>query len=417
MPKPLEEEPLRTAEQQLTIEVVPQAKPCLSTQRPLLRKIRVLHILSDFDIGGAQQVVFDIVRNLDRERFEPYVCLLRRGGALIARLEEQRIPHHLVYFSSRLSLMGLLRLRALLRDLAVDIVHTHLRRANLSGRLAAVWAGTPAIIAHAHDTLHHTRWFHHVLNNWLNRRTRRFLCISEAVAAAQVAEAQLPRTYFTTLHNFIDPADYRSTLSPQLAKAELGVPVGTPCIGMVGRLHPVKRHDLFLEAALLVNQTHPEVHFIIAGEGPLRTALRDRARTLGMSHKVTFTGFSHRPADIYQALDCLVCCSDSEGFGRVLIEAQASGVPVVARNVGGVAEALSGGGGLLVDEGTAQALASAMGAALNTDTADLLRKQMPDNLARFDAGRQITRLEDIYEEILTEASPPQTRIEHDAHSI
>lgn len=364
-----------------------------------MRPIRIMHILSDLEIGGAQQVVLDIVRNLDRSRFEPRVCCLRGTGALLPKLEEARVPHHLVYFNSRLSLFGLWQLRQLLREKSIDIVHTHLRRANLSGRLGALLAGTPVLVAHVHDSLRHPRLHHRQLDNWLARRTDRLLAISDAVAEAQAAAARLPKSAFTTLYNFIDPQAYRAEVEPQLARADLGVPAGEPCVGIVGRLHPIKRHDLFLDAAYELNQRRPELHFLICGEGRERDRLRAQVRRLGMQHKVTFTGAVHEMARVYRALDCLVLTSDSEGLGRVLLEAQAAGVPVVARAVGGVPEALSGGGGLLVNEATPQAVAGAVEAALAPQTARMLRSQMAANLHRFDAGRQITVLEDIYEDL------------------
>jgi len=363
-----------------------------------MRPIRVLHILSDFEFGGAQQVVLDIVTNLDRTRFEPHVCCLRGGGALTSRLDEHRIPHHVAYFASRLSPLGLWRLRGLLRELSIDIAHTHLRRANLSGRLAAVLAGTPVVIAHAHDTHedgNRYRW----LGRWLAQRTDAFLCVSDAVADAQARRLGLARDRFTTLYNFLDPSAYRSPLAAELAKGDLGLDMGNPAVGIVGRLSPVKNHALFLEAAFQLNQRRPDVQYVIVGDGPLRDELRARVRRLGMGHRVRFTGFHHDLAPVYRALDCLVLTSDSEGLGKVLLEAQAAGVPAVARAVGGVPEALAGGGGLLVDQATPEALAHAIEEALSPQTARRLREQMPANLARFDAARQITVLEDLYETV------------------
>ncbi len=367
-----------------------------------MRPIRVMHILSDMEMGGAQRVVCDIVANLDRSRFRPHVCCLRSGGSLIARLEDQRVPHHLVYFSSRLSLIGLVRLQGLLRELDIDVVHTHLRRANLSGRLAAVLAGTPVRIAHAHDVLRDTRSHHGWIARWLAKRTDRVLCISDAVATVQMEVADMPRDRVETLHNFIDPNAFRSDISPQLAKADLGLAADGPCVGIVGRLHPVKRHDLFLDAAFRLNQDRPDVNFVVVGEGKLRDTLKEKARQLGMAHKVAFVGRHAEVARVYRALDCVVVTSDSEGLGMVILEAQAAGVPVVARAVGGTPEALAGGGGRLVNESRPEAIASAIRAALTPATAAHLRRQMPENLRRFDAGRQITRLEDLYEDLCHE---------------
>jgi glycosyltransferase involved in cell wall biosynthesis len=357
-----------------------------------------MHILRDLSIAGTQRVVTGLLTNLDRSRFRPMICTLEGGGPLLSRLDEARVPHHLTYFPGPLSMTGLWRLRNLLVEREVDIVHTHEAGPNLSGRLAAVLAGTPVIIAHAHD-LHRgrhplQRW----VDGWLAVRTDRFLCVSEAVASVQAELTGLSRERFTTLYNLLDPAAFQSDVSGQLARADIGVPADAPCVGCLGRLVAEKRHDLFLEAAYRLNQRRPEIHFLIAGEGPELPRLRELTRSMGMTHKVSFTGFHPEVARLYRALDCLVLTSDSEGLGMVLLEAQAAGVPVVARAVGGVPEALALGGGLLVNDPSPEAIAGTIEAALEPDRTRMLREQMHANLQRFDAGRQVTQLEDLYEE-------------------
>jgi glycosyltransferase involved in cell wall biosynthesis len=362
-----------------------------------------MHIVSDFEVGGGQQVVLDIVSNLDRNRFLPHVCCLRGGGSLLSHLDEAHVPHHMVYFSSRFSPLCLMRLRRLMLELEIDIVHTHMRRSNLSGRLAAVRAKVPVIFAHAHDTLSYTRRSHRWMNRYLAGKTQQHLCCSNAVADAQCRLTGLPSSSFTTFYNFLDPARYRSDIAPQLAKAEFGIPVESKCVGIVGRLHPVKDHQLFLEAALAVNQRDPHVHFAIAGDGPLKESLREKVRSLGMNHKVSFIKQTRDIDRVYRALDCLALTSQSEGLGKVILEAQAAGVPVVAKAVGGVPEVLAGGGGLLVDDATPQSLCASMLQALKPATTRALRQQMPGNLARFNSARQITILEDLYEDACQEA--------------
>jgi glycosyltransferase involved in cell wall biosynthesis len=353
------------------------------------------------DTGGAQKVVLDIVTNLDRSRFSPHVCTLRGGGAFIAKLDEERIPHHMSFFSSRFSLLGLWRLRKLLKELEIDVVHTHLRRSNISAQLAARWAGVPVIIGHCHDTLKYKKGIHSAVIKKLVKKADRFLAVSDAVAESKAKSLGLDEDLFTTFYNFINPEEYRLDFSAHLAKADIGVPVENPCIGIVGRLHPLKGHDLFLDAAFILNQKRPDVHFAVIGDGQMKTELIERVRQQGMMHKVSFVGFSHEIARVYKALDCLALCSSSEGLGMVLLEAQSAGVPVVAKAVGGVKEVLAGGGGILIDEEKANpdTMAAAFEEALKPGVTRMLRSQMPANLNRFNAVRQITNLEDMYEEM------------------
>lgn len=366
-----------------------------------MRPIKVMHILSDMEIGGAQRVVLDMVTNLDRSKFKPYVCMLRGGGSFISKLDDYRIPHFVSFFPSRFSLLGLWRLRNLLKDLEIDVVHTHLRRANISGQLAAHWAGTPVTIGHCHDTLVYKKKFHKAVVRRLVKKADRFLTVSDAVADAQADSLGIDESLFTTFYNFINPQDYRIDFSPPLAKADIGAPVESPCVGIVGRLHPLKGHDLFLDAAFILNQRRPDVHFAIIGDGQLKEQLKEKVRKLGMTHKVSFVGFSHEIARVYKALDCLALCSSSEGLGMVLLEAQSAGIPVVAKAVGGVREVLENGGGILIDsdKATPENMASAFEEALRPSVAKMLRSQMKANLERFNAVRQITNLEDMYEDL------------------
>ena len=362
-------------------------------------RAKVLHILADMDPGGAQYSVLDLATYLDRERFEPSICCLREGGALVGKLHERNIPFHLIPFSSRLSLLGVLRLRSLIRDLGIHIVHTHLRRANHAGRLAAWLAGTPVICAHHRDTILEKKWRQKWLTRFLTRHTDQVFCVSEDVRMVRLGAGDEPAEKLRVLHNFIEPADYQDNTSAAEMKAELGFPADLPTVGIVGRLHPFKNHELFLRAARQLVDEDPAIHFAIIGDGDLRQKLVSRTSELGLSQHVTFTGLRSDMKRVYRALDATVLCSTREGFPKVVIESQAAGVPVVAHKVGGVAEVLSGGGGLLVTEDTPEAFAVAIDHAIQPSERAILREQAKKSVQRFSATRIITALEDIYSDL------------------
>jgi glycosyltransferase involved in cell wall biosynthesis len=364
--------------------------------------IKVLHILSDFEPGGAQQCVLDLARYLDRDRFQVHVCCLRRGGALVGKLREAGVPFHISWFGSRLSPVGLWRLRELVRQVAPHVVHTHLRRANQAGRLAALWAGAPVVCAHHHDTnLPRTRGQRFLLRK-LAERTDRIFCVSQEVRSARLGLGLEPEERLHVLHNFIEPSDYRRGVQPGTVKAELGLPADVPVVGIVGRLHPDKNHELFFRTARVLLEEDPAVHFAVVGDGSLRTALERRAQELGLGGAVTFTGVQSDMARVYRALDVVVLCSRREGFGKVILEAQAAGVPVVALRVGGVAEVMAGGGGYLLDEAEPRAFAAAIDHALQPEERLEILRQAERNLERFSATRVLTELEDIYTDLCEE---------------
>jgi glycosyltransferase involved in cell wall biosynthesis len=165
------------------------------------------------------------------------------------------------------------------------------------------------------------------------------------------------------------------------------------------RLHPDKNHELFLQTAKRLVEEDPGIHFAVVGDGELREPLRRRAQELGLSGHVTFTGQRNDMPRVYRALDAVVLCSRREGFGKVILEAQAAGVPVVALDVGGVSEVLARGGGYLLTEAAPQAFAVAIDHAIQPENRRRVQAQARENVAHFSASRLITQLEDIYSEL------------------
>lgn len=368
--------------------------------------IPLLHLLSDLEPGGAQSCLLDFVARLDRSRFSPHVCALRKGGALVERLHDLQIPFYLCRFGTRLSPWGLWRLRSLMKKLRIGIVHTHLRRANHAGRLAAVWAKVPVIVAHHHDTLVETKWRQKMLTRWLAQRSAAILCVSQAVYDARLRAGDEPVEKLRIFHNFIDPADYRSEVDPLTMRGELGLPSEGPIVGIVGRLHPLKNHSLFLHAArILLDRIATQrsfltrLSFVIVGDGILRHELEEEQHRLGLEDSVFFTGLRLDMPRVYRALDLLVLCSIQEGFPKVLLEAQACGVPVVVTPIPGVEEIVGEGSGIVAASATAEALADAVEEALRSEVRSHLLHHAQLNLARFDATRQVAALEALYQDL------------------
>jgi glycosyltransferase involved in cell wall biosynthesis len=163
-----------------------------------------------------------------------------------------------------------------------------------------------------------------------------------------------------TIHNGVDVGQVRSRYSTAEAKERLGVPGDCWLIGTAGRLEPIKRLDIFLSAAKLVATQLPNTRFAIAGEGSEALRLRELARASRLQDRVVFLGHRDDIYDVLRALDIFVLCSDHEGLPMVLLEALCLGVPVVARGVGGISEAVQDGvNGILVTSANPVALAEA----------------------------------------------------------
>ncbi len=363
--------------------------------------IKVLYIIADLEPGSAQHAVLDLASHLDRDQFLPHVCCLKSGGALSGKLIERGIPFFVSYSGSQWSLPGIWRLRCAIQDMGVHIVHTHLDHANFAGRIAAVWAGVPVICAHHHTSVSMQGILHRRISRRLDAHTDKIFCVSNEVRAAREAGGA-PIDKLEVFYNLIEPSDYHDGTPLGSMKAELGFPADVPTVAIVGRLHPDKNHELFLQAAKRLIDEDPAIHFAIVGEGEMRRQLEHRVQELGLTGFVTFTGQRTDMARVYRALDAVVLCSKREGFGKVVLESQTAGVPVVALDVGGVSEVLARGGGYLLSEATPQAFAVAIDHAIQPENREQMRLQAMQNVAHFSATRLITQLEDIYTDLCRE---------------
>jgi glycosyltransferase involved in cell wall biosynthesis len=287
------------------------------------------------------------------------------------------------------------------------IVATHLAKAGTIGRLAAALAGVPVRV--------HT--FHgHVLDGYFSRLstlvflymerllgglTTQFVAISPEIAA-DLDRLGIGRGKTVVVRLGLE-LDHLAGHPRGTLRAQYGLRPETPLVGIVGRLVPIKAHDLFLEAAARVAATHPETHFVIVGDGELWDKLHRDVASRGLGERVHFTGWRQDLGDVYSDIDVVVCCSANEGTPVSLIEACAAERPVIGTQVGGVPDIIAPGvNGLLVPSGDAEALASAMTVLI--DQPDRRREMGIAGrslvLERHGADRMVNELKDLYGNLL-----------------
>lgn len=330
-------------------------------------RIRLLHIITTFDPGGAENHLLSLITATDRSRFEPAVIYLKGHGGLAPELERLGVAVQRVGVGQRYTLAGLLRLVRAIRQVRPDIVHTHLFRADLYGGLAARLAGAPVVVSTRHndeDFLRQPLW--RLLHRLISLCEDRIIAISDHVGRYTIEigvdnPGKVQRIYYG-----LDPARFRRTLRTgvdvaRALRAEFGVKPEHYLLGVVARLAPQKGHRYLLEALALAIQEEPALRLLVAGQGPLREQLEAQARQLGLGAHVIFAGWRSDVANIMAALDLLVLPSLWEGFGLVLLEAMALQKPVVATGVSAIPEVVEDGvTGLLVPPADPAALACAI---------------------------------------------------------
>ncbi len=261
-----------------------------------------------------------------------------------------------------------------LRRLRPAIVHTHMAKAGMLGRLAAAAYNLTRGSAPRARVVH--TYHGHVLDGYFSPlKTKVFIALERALARlsdAIIAISPAIRDELQGTYRIGRPSQYRVVplgfdLAPfaavdatarATARRELGIPVGVPVISTVGRLTAIKQHRLFLDIVQRTVATHPDTIALIAGDGELRGELEAYAVTLGIAGHVRFLGWRRDLATIYGATDVFVLTSRNEGTPVALIEAMACGVPGVSTDVGGVKDVIdSPAVGRLAPFGDADALA------------------------------------------------------------
>jgi len=291
-----------------------------------------------------------------------------------------------------------------------ELVATHTAKAGALGRLAAYLAGVPVRVHTFHGHVLEgyfsgpRSWFYLFVERLLGRLTTHFVAISPEIAE-DLNRMGIGRGRTTIVRLGLE-LDHLKQGQRGTLRAELGLPASAPLVGIVGRLVPIKAHGLFLDAASLVGEQHPEAHFVIVGDGELWDELYAEVAWRQLEPRVHFTGWRHDLPEVYADLDVVVCCSRNEGTPVCLIEAGAAGKPVVGTSVGGVPDIISQGvNGFLVPSGDATALAGAVSGLLDDpDLAQALGEAGSRSaFEQHGAARMVSELRQLYQSLLTGA--------------
>jgi glycosyltransferase involved in cell wall biosynthesis len=326
----------------------------------------------------------------------PAVDRMRRHGMAVTVLDE---PDDSV---------AVRRLAAHLRERRTDVLHAHMFRAELLGARAARLAGTPAFVATVHSSRVRSADDVAALAA-LNPLFDHLVAPSEFIAAKLRREGRGP-VPLTVAPNGVDLERFAhpSPATRRAARTSLGVPVDAFLVGVVARLEPEKGHRHLLAAWPAVSEAIPQAWLVVAGTGSLDGSLRDQARAMPdeIAHRVVFAGDQTDVPALTAALDLAALPSIREAQGIALLEAMASGVPVVASAVGGIPETVRDDReGLLVPPVDPAALSTAIvRLARDESTRARLaasgRRRVEDRFGLDGSVRQITT---VYEQALSEA--------------
>jgi L-malate glycosyltransferase len=360
--------------------------------------IRVLMLLHNLGVGGAELTAFHLARELVGLGCRPVICAWRRGGPLEARIRAAGIPV-VVPPGDR----GGWRRLAVPRFLGgvvarhgIDLIHAHMSDSAAWGVLLQRLTGRPCAITHANNDLVDTvergrlyRWARHRLLFLCAGRAAANVAVSASVRGRLAARVHLPAERLAVVPNAIPrpPAEaVERARAERRARLASGFAAGRgPKILYVGRLTRVKGVEALIAAAPALLARFPDATFTILGDGPARGTLRTRAQAFGVERKVSFPGLIMDVGPWLAAADLFASPSRIEGLPLASLEAMAWGLPVVLSDVPGHRDLARGGAlGRLFSVGAPEALARALIAAL---------EDRPATEARADRALALVRRE------------------------
>lgn len=368
--------------------------------------MRVLHLINSFEVGGTERQAVELLKRLDRTRYDVRLAAIQRKGPLYAELSQQyprleEFPLNSFYNAN--ALHQIRRLHKLLCDEAIDILHAHDFYAGWLGTLAAQFTNVRVIAAQRHLRLSDRRihaWGRRVINRLAHRvivnaeMIRQYVLESGTASADKIVVIRNGLAFNTTSNS-------RDQIRAELC-ATLNLPPEVKLIGTVANLRPVKGHRYLLQAAVSVLRQFPNAHFVWIGAGELQAPLQTQINELGLSANVHLLGQQPDAARLAQAFDFSVLASLHEGLPNTVMEALAAGVPVICTAVGGALELITDGKtGYLVPAADSAKLAEKIIYALANpaECADLAARGRAFVLDQFSMQRMVQSTETLYDEL------------------
>jgi len=326
----------------------------------MIKPANITYLIGSLDRGGAEGQVTELLRRLDRTRFQPRLILFEPGARErvaglvedVFSLDVPQEPANAFWRRSYRALKVFMRLCGHLRRNRPDILHAHLPASCILGLPAGRLCGIPVLIGSRRSLTSAYReadWIYSASDRLITHCCHFMVGNADAVSRELVEIDGLAIDKVGTIHNGVDTVRFRPERSA-FWRAHYGWKDDEVVFGMVANFFGYKRHVDFVEAAAILRRRFPLARFVMVGQdrGEL-PVVRAAIAGSGLSDFIQVAPSTSRPEDLYAAMDVLVSCSDSEGFSNVILEAMASGKPVIATSAGGNTEAVvEGSTGFLV---------------------------------------------------------------------
>jgi glycosyltransferase involved in cell wall biosynthesis len=320
----------------------------------MAERVKVAHLITRLDLGGAQQNTLYCCANHDRKKYD-VVLVTGVGGYLDA--EAKKIKNCKTYFMPELKhaihpwwdMVALFKLASFLKKEKIRIIHTHSSKAGFLGRWAARLAEVPVIIHTVHgwsffkEQFFLTRFLYQTLERWTAPITDKLIVVSQDNQNEGLSHRIGRKEQYSVIHSGILPKKYLlAALKAKQARQKLN-PQNRPCVLVLSNFKKQKSPLDVVETAKRLAAKIPSVLFIWAGDGPLLSEVKDFIAKENLSENFKLLGWREDIAELLAASDVMFLASIHEGLPRVVLQTMAAGKPVVATAVNGTPEAVKNG--------------------------------------------------------------------------
>ncbi len=310
--------------------------------------------------GGAENMLIRIALGLDKEKYESVTCLLKDGW-LRSKLVENNVETIIIPQKRCLEIRWLIQAIKYIRKNNINILHTHEFAMNVNASLLSMLINIPCVTTVHGKNYYTEKWYRKIAYKFVSMCSY-MVAVSGDIKEYLMDQLSLSEDNVHIVINGINTDDYvHSDIIRKTTRESLGINNQNVLIGAIGNLYVVKGHIYLVEAAALVCSKYPETMFIIAGRGEQQSRLEGKINELGLHENIKLLGFREDIPELLNALDIYVMSSLSEGTPLSILEAMASGVPIVSTNVGGIPRLIKAGdNGILVDAMNPVQLANAL---------------------------------------------------------
>jgi len=363
-----------------------------------MKKIKILYVITSLGIGGAENLLLSYLQNLDKKKYSFYVlCLRDKPDDLSYEISKYAQIINLK-MKSKFNPTVIFQLLKVIKKIQPEIIHTHLFQPRIYTTFAHFVYGHGVLITHKHSIVnprkHHIFMLLEIVAILFNKK---IIAISESVKQSLHKYEFIPRSKIFVLTNSIDFMKFNEASKLKTYSIEKSIVIGT-----VGRVERVKGINYLLLAMKIILKQYPNAKLEIVGDGSELNELKLLTEKLGISNSVIFFGKLAHPIPNYSRMDVFVLPSLLEGFGIVLLEAMAAGIPVIATSVHGIKEVvIDGKSGILIPPRNPEAIANAVSRLI--EDPQLGKDLVEEGFKRarlFDIQEHLLKLENLYNSLL-----------------